>query len=71
MRKINKSKSGFTLIEIIIVVAIIIILAGVVSLNVSGILGTTKDKNQAVSEGVSEMQGVITSYSNQAVRYHF
>ncbi|MBO4243158.1 MAG: prepilin-type N-terminal cleavage/methylation domain-containing protein [Clostridiales bacterium] len=71
MRKINKSKTGFTLVEVIIVVAVIVILAGVVTLNVSGILGTTKDKNKAVSEDVSELQGVIDSYSQKADRYHF
>ena len=71
MRLINKSKKGFTLVEMLLVVAIIVILAGVVSLNVTRIMDTAHHGDDAVSEGVSDLRVNIASCESKAVAYHF
>ena len=43
MKKISKSKKGFTLVEMVLVIAIIIILAAVILISVSGILEKTHE----------------------------
>ena len=41
MRKIQKTKKGFTLIEMVLVIAIIVILASVLFIGISGYLAKT------------------------------
>ncbi|HAW16001.1 MAG: prepilin-type N-terminal cleavage/methylation domain-containing protein [Clostridiales bacterium] len=71
MHKLYKNKRGFTLVEVIIVVAIIVILAGVISLNISRIYGTARAKEGSVDASVIEMQGKIVASEAKVARYKF
>lgn len=72
MRRLNKrhsSKEGFTLLEVLIVVAIIVILAGVVGAGVAGLLRTAHRTNDAVidssaslSEQISNSESILKNY---------
>jgi len=60
MKKINKSKRGFTLIEMVLVIAIIVILAAVLVFNIGGYIQRAKNAassvqshNDSISNGVS------------------
>jgi type IV pilus assembly protein PilA len=66
MKKIQKSKRGFTLIEMVIVIAIIVILASVLFFAVSEYLNrakSAKDKisthNQQISAAVSDIDAAM------------
>ena len=48
--KRHSSKGGFSLLEVLIVVAIIVILAGVVGVGVAGLIRTANRSNDAVKE---------------------
>lgn len=62
MKIIRKSKSGFTLLEMIIVVAIIVILAGVIALNIGTYISKAKEKsNRADSSRESVMTNIASS----------
>ena len=50
MKKIQKSKKGFTLVEMVLVIAIIVILAAVLVLGI----GTYMQKAQAAASSVSQ-----------------
>ena len=71
MLKISKTKKGFTLLEIIIVVAIIIILASVLALNIGQIISPVKNKNSSVSQSVDDMRGEFSIYESKLERYNF
>lgn len=49
MKRIQKSKMGFTLLEITIVIAIIVILASVLFISVSSYMNRAKSAKNAVS----------------------
>ncbi|MCQ2504750.1 MAG: type II secretion system GspH family protein [Saccharofermentans sp.] len=49
MKKVQKSKRGFTLIEMVLVIAIIVILAGVLSIGISGYLERATNAAASVS----------------------
>ncbi len=49
MIRINKSKRGFTLLEIVIVIAIIVMLASVTFIAVGGYLNKAKEASSKVS----------------------
>ena len=70
MRKISKQRlnvRGFTLVEMLIVVGIIIILAGAVALGVSDILNPAKNARNSVSKRVlSESKSISLSESKLA-----
>ena len=60
MKKISKTKRGFTLIEMVLVIAIIVILAAVLVFSISGYVERAKnaasslhDHNESVKAGVS------------------
>ncbi|MBO4650367.1 MAG: type II secretion system protein [Clostridiales bacterium] len=62
MKKIQKNKKGFTLVEMVLVIAIIVILAAVVFFTVSTYLNKAKsatasisEHNQAISDVLSEI----------------
>jgi len=62
MKKIQKNKKGFTLIEMVLVIAIIVILAAVMVISVTGYLSKAKTARVAVqshnadlSYGMSEI----------------
>ena len=59
MKKIQKSKKGFTLIEMILVIAIIVILAAVLALGIS----TYLQKAEATATSISEHNDSINSVS--------
>ena len=74
MRKINKdckSKRAFTLVEIVLVVGIIVILASALLLNVTDILNTTKNANNAVADASDELGQRIDDSEKQLSQYHF
>jgi type IV pilus assembly protein PilA len=60
MRKICKSKHGFTMMEIIVVVAIIVILAAVITISASQYLNAGKD----MEADISSMQESVDSAKN-------
>ena len=65
MKKIQKSKKGFTLIEMILVIAIIVILAAVLALGISSYLQKAEKTASSVSEhnmSISSVSAVIDSY---------
>jgi len=49
MKKIQKSKKGFTLIEMVLVIAIIVILASVLFIGISGYLAKANTVKQIAS----------------------
>ena len=71
MQKINKNKRGFTLVEMVLVVAIIVILAAVLALNISDILDPAKAKKESLSSNVESVQGKFQSYNNKLKGYGF
>lgn len=73
MIKLNKTRRGFTLIELILVVAIIIILAGVMALNVTKYRQTAVDAKSKVESGVAsfETNGRVASKEAAIVGYGF
>ena len=63
MKKIQKSKKGFTLVEMVLVIAIIVILAAVLVMNIGTYLNKSKSAassvdshNNAISEVVEEIE---------------
>ncbi|MCQ2504569.1 MAG: type II secretion system GspH family protein [Saccharofermentans sp.] len=60
MKKIQKSKKGFTLIEMVLVIAIIVILAAVLIIGIAGYL--ERANNAAAS--VSAHNSMIDSVTN-------
>jgi type IV pilus assembly protein PilA len=49
MNKIYKTKRGFTLVEMVLVIAIIVLLAAVVGISVSGIISKGKSGSASVN----------------------
>ena len=67
MKKISKSKKGFTLVEMVLVIAIIVILAAVLILGVGAYLNKAKaaassvvEHNSSVSIVDSEIDAILT-----------
>lgn len=58
MKKIQKTKKGFTLIEMVLVVAIIIILAGVLFISVTGYLRSARSAANSVSVHNSNLESL-------------
>ena len=71
MKRICKNKVGFTLIEIILVIAIIVILASVIGLDATGLLETGDRGRSSVSNQVTSMQSGIQSRENKLAGYGF
>ena len=61
MKRVNKSKRGFTLVEMILVVAIIVILAGAFALGVRAIINKTKQAQANVNASKNLMQSNINA----------
>ncbi len=66
MKKVRKSKLGFTLIEVILVVAILTILAAVLILNIAGYMerahnaaSSLEAHNSSVSEVTAQIDAAI------------
>ena len=67
MKKIQKNKKGFTLVEMVLVIAIIVILASVLFFSVSDYLNKAKSAknkisthNSAIAEVSSEVEKALT-----------
>jgi len=61
MKKIQKSKKGFTLIEMVLVIAIIVILAAVLVMNIGGYLNRAKNAASSVDEHNQSISGVVSA----------
>jgi len=62
MRKIQKSKKGFTLIEMVLVIAIIVILAAVLVMNIGQYLNKAKSATSSIeshNDAISSVMGEI------------
>jgi type IV pilus assembly protein PilA len=59
MKKISKSKKGFTLVEMVLVIAIILILAVVILIGVGSILEKTKEATSAVDSHNASTNAVL------------
>lgn len=66
MKRLYKNSRGFTLIEIVIVIAIIVILAGVMFLAVSTYVNRAKTARDKVSAQQSKMES-----ANQQINQDF
>ena len=58
MKKIIKSKRGFTLIEMVLVIAIIVILAAIVALGIGGYMQRADNAAASVSQHNSYIESV-------------
>ena len=58
MRKIGKTRKGFTLVEMVLVIAIIVIIAGVFIVSVGRYLNAANKAKASVSEHNSEIEEV-------------
>lgn len=61
MKKIQKTKKGFTLIEMVLVIAIIVILAAVLIMGVAGYLNKARNAAASVSAHNSAVNVVNTA----------
>ncbi|MBO4495763.1 MAG: type II secretion system protein [Clostridiales bacterium] len=66
MKKIQKNRKGFTLVEMVLVIAIIVILAAVVFFTVADYLNAAKgatsklsEHNQAIADGTADISANI------------
>ena len=66
MKKLYKNNKGFTLIEMVLVIAIIIILAVVVFFNVASYMNKAKSATSKMEEHASAVN-TVTSAINQAM----
>ena len=71
MHRISKSKKGFTLLEIVTVVAIIAILATVLIFAVSKYIEVTSDAKDNVGSKVDQMQNNNAYMSSKLKTYGF
>ena len=65
MKKIMKSKKGFTLVEMVIVIAIIVILASVIIFAVARYLNAADAAADSVKENVSNIESAIDHAENR------
>ena len=64
MKKIQKSKKGFTLVEMVLVIAIIVILAAVLLFTVSKYLNAANAAKQSIEEHNSSIYEVTSAVSS-------
>lgn len=70
MKKIQKNKKGFTLIEMVLVIAIIVILASVLFVSIKGYLDKANAVGSVVSarnSAVNSMTGSISTQESQII----
>ena len=61
MKKIQKSKKGFTLVEMVLVIAIIVILAAVLIIGVTQYLNAANAASKSISEHGSAVEYVVSA----------
>lgn len=71
MRRLIKSRRGFTLVEIVLVIAIILILASVTALSVADILNRQKAASTSVQNAVSSAKENISVRESKLGAYGF
>ena len=71
MHKVMKCRKGFTLVEIVLVIAIIIILASVTALSVSDIYRNSQRGQSSVSDAVTSAKSEISSKEAALSAYGF
>lgn len=74
MRKINKdykSKRAFTLLEMVIVIAIIVILASVLIFNINDIMNAANNADDAVADASDKLEERINDSEKLLSQYHF
>ena len=59
MKKISKNKKGFTLVEMVIVIAIILILASVVIFSVTKFINAAKSAEESIGEHNDGIEEVV------------
>lgn len=60
MKRLIKSKKGFTLVEMMLVIAILVILAGVLILSIGNYMGRAKNAASSVSEHNAEISSAVS-----------
>lgn len=65
MKKIQKSKKGFTLVEMVLVIAIIVILAAVLVLGVGSYLNKAKAASSSIREHNSSTSEVVDAIDKE------
>ena len=71
MKGIRKNKSGFTLVEMVLVLAIIVILATVLTLSVSTIMQTARNGRDKMDQERSSATGKFNSLESKIRGYKF
>ena len=71
MKQISKSKRGFTLTEIVLVVAIILILASSFAIGISEYLNTSEKASEQVDKSVEALSNNIKSKEDKLKDYGF
>ncbi|MCR5616123.1 MAG: prepilin-type N-terminal cleavage/methylation domain-containing protein [Saccharofermentans sp.] len=71
MKRISKSKKGFSLTEVVLVVAIIVILASAFAIGIADYINTTQDASDKVDESVSEISDNISTKESQLTVWGF
>ncbi len=64
MKKIQKNKKGFTLVEMVLVIAIIVILAAVVFFSVADYLNKAKSATSKIQEHNNAIEEVTAEIEN-------
>ena len=71
MKRLSKTKRGFTLLEIIMVIAIIIILASAVAISANDILNNAHAGRDSVSERLVTERAEISASEQKLSQYGF
>ena len=65
MKKIQKSKKGFTLVEMVLVIAIIVILAAVLVIGITKYLNGANAAKKSISQHQSAVDKVVADVNKQ------
>ena len=65
MRKIGKTKKGFTLVEIVLVIAIIVILTGVLAIGIGSYLNKARAAASSITVHNSSVEAVNSEVDAQ------
>lgn len=71
MHKYNKNKRGFTLIEIILVIGMIVVLASVLVIAVSGIVQRAQSASNSAEESRTALVNARNAGEARLGGYHF